>query len=222
MRRGLIKARPFNPKIDEETDEDILSFQQLKIKQMTFTAGEPGLLPSTQPNLEEMLMDELREKADIDNIKVSDPENQDHQVPLEDAIELGLVSLAKDSFDLGSSKKSSTPNGMDGHSEDEKASREKANKLSLTEACMAGYIAPADLKQILQAYEDHSLIQPINEGLFDPETGLVTDPNTGKMLTLKAAVEAGIIDPDMTFFFDLATNKVSWRSTLPNKLFFFW
>ena len=212
IKQGLVRARPFNPKTDNEADEDVLTFQQLKIKQMTFKAGEPGLLSNAQPSVDDTLLDKLREKVDIDDVKVGDPEIRGEYFPLEDAVEVGLVSLAKDSYSLTSESKPRSSNGLNGgHSEKDKSADEKGNKLPLTEACMAGYVAPADLKQILRAYEDQSLAEPIKEGLFDPETGLITDPSTGKMLSLKAAIEAGKIDPDMTFFFDVARNKVSFR-----------
>ncbi|GFN99913.1 microtubule-actin cross-linking factor 1 [Plakobranchus ocellatus] len=314
IEQGLINARPFNPKMDKESDDDILTVPQFRIKRMTFTAGEPGLLTSTKPDPEEVLLDELRGKTDIDQVTVGDPWNLDKQVPLEDAVEMGLVSLAEDSYNPGAVKKGKGPatslkNAVDaglitpeevkkalrannvrspGHLNDmldlfdpetglvtdpktgktlpmkaavnsgmvdpqktfifdqpsnkvmsvADAVREgildadsftsaparglesdmedgvngellSSRSLPLVEACKAGYIEPPNLKEILGAYEAHTLSNPIDQGLFDPETGLVTDPNTGQMLTLKAAIEAGIIDPDMTFFFDLASNRVT-------------
>lgn len=185
MKLGLIKGRPFDPKRDKD-GSSVLTFQQLQVKKQTFRAGEPGLVNGEliKPDQNEVLLDKLRDKLNTAKVMIADPKTG-KPVSLEDAVESGVIDLARGTF--------KTPAG---------------DVISLVDACSQGYIDPALLQEILKVYENATLGSLVSSGQFDPETGHVVDLETGKTLTLQAAVESKVIDPDATYLFDLVENRV--------------
>ena len=189
MRRGLIKGRPFDPAKDKD-EGDVLTFQQLQIRQQRFlppsaadlktAVAEAGA--SKDPN--EKMYDRLRDKVDLKALSVTDPATNT-PITLEEALNKGIINLAKAEFDT-----------LDGEI------------LPLQEATARGYIEPLVLKEILKTYQECSVGHLIEEGKFDPETGLITDTDTGQVLSLETAINSGVIDPDTTFFFDMAPKRV--------------
>ena len=189
MRRGLVKGRPFDP-VKDKDEGDVLTFQQLQIRQQRFlppsaadlktAAAEAGA--SRDPN--EKLYDRLKDKVDMKALAVIDPATHT-PITLEEAFHKGIINLAKAEFDT-----------LDGEI------------LPLQEATARGYIEPSVLEEILKTYQECSVGHLIEEGKFDPETGLVTDTNTGQVLSLETAISNGVIDPDTTFFFDMAAKRV--------------
>ena len=188
MRRGLIKGRPFDPSKDSDQDGDVLTFQQLQILSQRFlppsaadlktAAAEAGGV-SQDPN--EKLYDRLKNKVDTKALQVLDPATHE-PITLEEAFHKGVINLARAEFDT-----------LDGEI------------LPLQEAAARGYVEPSVLEQILQTYQECSVGHLIDQGRFDPETGLVTDTDTGQVLSLEAAIASKVlVDPDTTFFFDVA------------------
>ncbi|XP_005100351.2 microtubule-actin cross-linking factor 1 [Aplysia californica] len=186
IKRGLIKCRPFDPSRDRD-DDTVLAFQQLQVKKQTFKAGEPGLVngeaAKADPN--EVLLDRLRDQVNTAKVMIVDPRTG-KPISLEDAVEQGLIDLAKGTFQ--------TPDGQ---------------TVSLLEACAQGYLEPSVLETLMKAYHGASLGDMIRTGQFDPDTGLVTDLTTGQTHTLQAAIENGTLDPETTFFFDVATDRIT-------------
>ncbi|XP_070185712.1 microtubule-actin cross-linking factor 1, isoforms 6/7-like isoform X4 [Littorina saxatilis] len=189
MRRGLVKGRPFDPTKDKD-EGDVLTFQQLQILQQRFVppsaadlkhaAAEAGA--HQDPN--DKLHDMMKDKVDLKGLSVLDPKTN-REISLEEAIQKGIINLAKAEYDT-----------LDGEI------------LPLVEAAAQGYIEPSVLREILKTYQECSVGHLIEEGKFDPETGLVTDTDTGQVLSLETAIANGVIDPDTTFFFDLDSRKI--------------
>ena len=189
MRRGLVKARPFDPTRDKD-EGDVLTFQQLQIRQQRFVppsaadlktaAAEAGALQD--PN--DKLYSQVKDKVDVKALGVMDP-TTNSPISLEEAFHKGIINFAKAEYDT-----------MDGEI------------LPLVEATARGYIEPSVLEEILKTYQECSVGHLIDEGRFDPETGLVTDTATGQAMSLETAIANGLIDPDATFFFDVAEKKV--------------
>ncbi|KAK7501339.1 hypothetical protein BaRGS_00007464, partial [Batillaria attramentaria] len=188
MRRGLIKARPFDPTKDKD-EGDVLTFQQLQIRQQRFVppsaaeikqaAGE-GLV--MDPN--EKIYEKLKEKLDLRALDVTDP-STNKTISLEEAFEKGIINFAKAEFDT-----------LDGEIR------------PLHEATARGFLEPSVLQEILKTYQECSVGQLIDQGKFDPETGLVTDTDTGQVLSLETAIANEVIDPSTTFFFDMEGMRV--------------
>jgi hypothetical protein len=190
MRRGLVKGRPFDPTKDKD-EGDVLTCQQLQIQQQRFKPPSAAELRTAaaaagatqDPN--DKLFDKIKDSIDVKNLGVIDP-STNQPISLEEAFHKGIINLAKGEFDT-----------LDGEI------------LPLQEATARGYIEPQVLEQILKTYQECSVGHLIDEGKFDPETGLVTDTETGQVLSLETAIENGVLDPETTFFFDMEAKKVS-------------
>ncbi|CAL1534640.1 unnamed protein product [Lymnaea stagnalis] len=184
-KRGFIKGRPFDTTKDRD-DDSILTYQQLQVKRQTFKAGESSLVNGqlVKPDPNEVLLDKLREKLNTAKVMVIDPKTG-KPTTLEEAIESGFISLTNGSYKMANGE-----------------------TISLMEACVQRFIEPDVLKEIMKTYQEASLANLINSGQFDPDTGLVTDPSTGKTLTLQAAIDSDVINPDSVFFYDMLQNRV--------------
>jgi len=185
IKKGFIKVKP----VDASTPkENILTYKQLHIKKQKFIPGvgeifEEDDVDGVRRDPSKKLADSLRSKHDVSMPLVKNSGKRD--ISLEEAVSQGLINLAKNEF---------CPPGGD--------------PMSIEEAVEKGLISPQVAKQIMDIYKDHSIGQLIKEGKFDPDTGLVTDPNTGHTISLQAAISQRLIDPNSVFLYDTNAGKV--------------
>ena len=202
IKQGFIKGRPVDSIAIMSTGsaDNLLTFKQLHIKKQKFVPGGADVLDGydeidgrNEPN--QKLVECLRSKHDV-SVPLTKNSGKKN-ISLEEAMSQGLINIAKNEVKL--------PSG---------------ETISLEEALARKLVAPDAAKQILDIYKDNSLGKLIDEGKFDPETGLVTDPNTGHTLTLQAAIAQRIIDPNTVFFYDNSSGKVTSLATaIKNGLF---
>ena len=190
IKQGFIKGRPVDSiaGLSAGSADNLLTFKQLHIKKQKFIPGGADVLDGideidgrNDPN--QKLVEKLRSKHDVSVPLTKNSGKRD--VSLEEAMSQGLINIARNEFKL--------PSG---------------ETISIEEALARKVVAPTAAKQILDIYKDNSIGKLIDEGKFDPETGLVTDPNTGHTLSLQAAIAQRIIDPNMIFFYDNSSGKV--------------
>ena len=86
---------------------------------------------------------------------------------------------------------------------------ENGETFPITEACILRKIDNKTAKELLSAYEGHSLNKLISANAFDMESGMYIDPKTGKGITLAEAIKLGKLDPDTVFFMDLENKTVT-------------
>ncbi|XP_053386476.1 dystonin-like isoform X4 [Mercenaria mercenaria] len=198
IKKGFIKVRP----VDSSTpSENILTFKQLHIKKQKFVPGAGDILEGLDeydgeerdPN--KKLANKLRSKHDVSVPLMKNSGKR--EISLEEAVSQGLIDFAKNQFKLPGQE-----------------------PMSIEEAVQKKLVSPKAAKQILDVYKDNSLGHLIDEGKFDPDTGLVTDPNTGHTISLQAAISQRIIDPNSVFLFDNNSGKViSLAAAIENGLF---
>ncbi|XP_052813001.1 microtubule-actin cross-linking factor 1, isoforms 1/2/3/4/5-like isoform X2 [Mya arenaria] len=197
IKKGLIKVRP----VDSSTpSENILTFKQLHIKKQRFIPGMGDIFEGDDidglhrdPN--KKLADALRSKHDV-SVPLAKTAGK-REVSLEEAVSQGLIDFVKNEF--------CPPGG---------------SPMSIEEAVEKGLISPQAAKQILDVYSENSIGQLIKDGKFDPDTGLVTDPNTGHTISLQGAIAQRIIDPNSVFLYDNQAGKVvSLASAIESGLF---
>lgn len=197
IKKGFIKVR----QIDSSTPKDnILTFKQLNIKKQRFIPGAGDILegeddvdgPERDPN--KRIADSLRSKHDVSVPLVRNSGKRD--ISLEEAVSQGLINLAKNEF---------YPPGF--------------TPMPLEVAIEKGQITPEAAKQIMDIYKDNSIGQLIADGKFDPDTGLVTDPNTGHTISLQAAISQRIIDPNTVFLLDNNGQVISLATAIERGLF---
>ena len=198
IKKGFIKARP----VDSSTsNENKLTFQQLHIKKQKFIPGAADIFEGFDETDSEMrdpnkkLAESVRSKHDVSVPLVKNSGKK--EISLEEAINQGLVDFVKNEIKL--------PNG---------------EIVSVEEGVRRKAVSPTAAHQILDIYKDHSIGKLIDEGKFDPDTGLVTDPNTGHTISLQAAIAQRILDPNAIFLYDTASGKVTSLATaIENGLF---
>ena len=199
IKQGLIKGRPVESSSGGSAD-NLLTFKQLHIKKQKFIPGGADIHDGmdeidgrNDPN--NKLVEKLRSKHDV-SVPLTKNSGK-REISLEEAMSQGLVNIAKNEFKL--------PSG---------------ETISIEEALAKRAVSPTAAKQILDIYKDNSIGKLIDEGKYDPETGLVTDPNTGHTLSLQAAIAQRIIDPNMVFLYDNSSGKVMNLATaIENGLF---
>ena len=202
IKQGLIKGRPVDSlaSMHAGSADNLLTFKQLHIKKQKFIPGGADILDGedeidgrNDPN--KKLVEKLRSKHDV-SVPLTKNSGK-REISLEDAMSQGLINVAKNEFKL--------PSG---------------ETISIEEALAKKSVTPAAAKQILDIYKDNSVGKLIDDGKYDPETGLVTDPNTGHTLSLQAAIAQRIIDPNMIFLYDNSSGKVmNLSSAIENGLF---
>ncbi|XP_052234757.1 dystonin-like isoform X4 [Dreissena polymorpha] len=186
IKKGLIKVRP----VDASTpSENVLTFKQLHIKKQRFIAGVGDIfegdddVDGLQRDPNKKMAESLRSKHDVSVPLMKNSGKRD--ISLEDAISQGLIDFVKNQF--------CPPGG---------------SAMSIEDAVQNGFISAQAAKQILDIYSDNSIGQLIKDGKFDPDTGLVTDPNTGHTITLQAAIAQRILDPSSVYLYDNTAGKV--------------
>ncbi|XP_041374834.1 LOW QUALITY PROTEIN: microtubule-actin cross-linking factor 1-like [Gigantopelta aegis] len=188
IKRGLIKGRPFDPTRDKD-DGNILRFQQLQVKKQRFLPSDMDTVDGAEMALKidpnDKLFNKLKDRMDVTAKGIKDPKTK-NSLTIEQAYEKGIINFATAEYDT-----------LDGEI------------LPLEEATARGLIEPNVLKQILKTYAESSVGDLIDKGQFDPDTGLVTDTVTGLTMSLQAAVNQSIIDPDTTFFYDVSAQRVT-------------
>lgn len=188
--KGFLNARLYNPTLDKN-DMNTISVKELRVKQDQYIAAhtETALLncdldENCRPDPNLALYQKLNNKIDVSLKGIKDPRTL-RTLSIEDAYHKGVLNFGKAAYDL-----------LDGEI------------LSLPEASAKGLIAPHVLKEILAAYEEASLGVLIDQEVFDSETGLVTNISNGQTLSLNAAVQQEIINPEMTYFYEVPSNKI--------------
>lgn len=185
LRRGLIKGKPFDPAKDRD-EGDVLTFQQLQIQRQRFlplTDTDSVLQEDLVQDSNTKLLQHLLERVDPSRVAVKEV-STGRTISLQEAFDKGIVNLAAAQFDTL-----------------------VGNLLPIQEAAASGYIEPTILKDILNTYQGFSIGNLIQQGKFDPDTGLVTDISTGRTLSLETAIECNLIDAGTTFFFDVSANR---------------
>lgn len=186
IKQGLVKAIPLLPS-EKASGDDVLTLKQLQVKRQRFIPGESDTVDGAigkkrDPN--HMMYDQVSKILDPSDRTVVDPTDQ-FAITLEEAFEKDIINFAKAEFKIP---------------DDE--------VLSLEQAAARNFIEPELLKEILEAYKDSSLGELIVSGKFDPDTGLITEPQSGHTLSLQAAIDQRIIDPNMVFLYDVPSQKI--------------
>ena len=122
---------------------------------------------------ESMTLGEALDKGIVaDTPQIVDP-STDKVMPLSEAINVGLVDPISGTIrDAGS-----------------------GDHVSLDEAKDKGVVKDENVEQVKTYRPGMSINKAIQDGHFDPATGLFTDPVTGKEYDLAEAITAGLIDP---------------------------
>lgn len=186
LKCGYIRGKKIDPTKDKN-GADVLNFQQLQIFYQKFVTPDADsiqniALVTHDPN--EKLYKNIKDKIDLFSLKMREP-STNKVISLEDAFEKGILNFARAEVVL-----------LDGQI------------LSLQEATARGYMEPSVLREILKLYEEVSIGKLIDDGKFDPETGLVTNTSTGQIFSLETAISNDLIDPKMIFFFDILANRI--------------
>ncbi|GAB1607826.1 dystonin isoform X7 [Argonauta hians] len=194
---GLVSARFFNLDKDgkngskNNNNNNTICVKELRVKQERYIAAhtEAVLLncdtvDSDRPDPNSAIYEKLRKKIDLNLKGIKDP-NSSKSLTIEEAYKKGVLNFAKVSYDQ-----------LDGE------------LIALPEATAKGVVETKVLKEILSAYEESSVGVLIDDGIFDSETGLVTDPSTGQTLSIHTAVQQDIIHPEMTYFYEVPSNQI--------------
>ncbi|PVD38687.1 hypothetical protein C0Q70_01307 [Pomacea canaliculata] len=169
-----------------QDEGDVLTFQQLQIQRQRFlplTDTDSVLQEDLVQDSNTKLLQHLLERVDPSRVAVKEV-STGRTISLQEAFDKGIVNLAAAQFDTL-----------------------VGNLLPIQEAAASGYIEPTILKDILNTYQGFSIGNLIQQGKFDPDTGLVTDISTGRTLSLETAIECNLIDAGTTFFFDVSANR---------------
>lgn len=189
LKQGLIKAQPASAS-DIDKGDDIISIKQLQVKQQKFVPGDERLsggldnIDGWKPDQNQLMFDKVQSSMDPDSVMVIDP-TDNAPISLTKAFEKGIIDFAKGEFHL--------PNG---------------EVLSLEQAAARNLMEPEVLKELMDVYHKSSLGELCNNGKFDPETGLVTDPQTGTTMSLESAVAQKLVDPNQIFIYDVPSQKL--------------
>ncbi|XP_036368174.1 microtubule-actin cross-linking factor 1 isoform X4 [Octopus sinensis] len=188
--KGLIAIHPLNPNIDKNNNNTIC-VKELRVKQERYIAAhtEAVLLncdnvDSSRPDPNVAIYEKLSKKVDLNLKGIKDP-NTSKSLTIDEAYQKGVLNFAKISYDQ-----------MDGE------------LIPLPEATAKGVVESNVLKEILSAYEESSVGVLIDKGVFDSETGLVTDVSNGQTVSIHTAVQQEIIHPEMTYFYEVPSNQI--------------
>lgn len=119
-------------------------------------------------------------KSDVinpDNLLIRDPKNNE-LIPFDEAVANGIVDLNKGVIINIETKK----------------------EVELAVAFIEGYILTSFRKPI-------SLEAVVNKGLYNPSTGLISDPLTKQDITLDESIKRSIVDPEITKCKDAKANE---------------
>ncbi|XP_076088399.1 microtubule-actin cross-linking factor 1, isoforms 6/7-like isoform X5 [Mytilus galloprovincialis] len=189
LKQGLIKAQPATD-ADVEKGVDIITIKQLQVKRQKFVPGDDKMsggldnIDGWKPDQNQLMFNKVRTLLDPDSVTVIDP-SDNSSMTLTEAFEKGVINFAKGEFHL--------PNG---------------EVLTLEQAAARNFIDPAVLKDLLEVYNQSSLGDLCKQGKFDPETGLVTDPQTGTTMSLESAIAQKLVDPNQIFIYDVPSQKL--------------
>jgi len=189
LKQGLIKVQPASS-VDVDNGVDIITIKQLQVSRQKFVPCDEKLLGAmdnvdgwrSDPN--QLMFEKLRSVLDPDSTMVIDP-SDNSPISLSEAFEKGVIDFAKGEFHL--------PNG---------------DILTLEQAAARNLIEPEVLKDLLEVYHKSSLGELCGSGKFDPETGLVMDPQSGNTMSLESAIAQKLIDPNLIFVYDVPAQKL--------------
>ncbi|PSN48676.1 hypothetical protein C0J52_04770, partial [Blattella germanica] len=126
---------------------------------------------------------------DPSSVSIRNPENDDI-LPLSEAVEIGIVDLNRGVI----------------------VNVETRTEVELKVAFLQGYVVAGPRKPV-------SLEAVIRKGLYDPKTGLITDPLTNQKIDVEESVKRGLVDAFVTECKDVkADNFVSLDDALSTKL----
>lgn len=191
IKRGLIKGRVFDPTKDPD-DGNVLRFRQLQVKQQMFHAAEAELFGESVDSLEgmpkahtanEIMFEKLKGTIDVSMRGIVEESSQ-KRLSIEEAFKAGILRLGSAEFESTS------------------------EITSIEEATAKGLIEPKVLREILKAYDECSVGELVDKGVFDSETGLVTDLKTGHSLSLQTAISQHLVNPETIFFYDNPSHRI--------------
>ena len=194
IKQGLIKTQPLKPS-DPIDGDSVLTLPQLQVKRQKYVASDIDNIDSLDDmdglrrNPNRAMYDKVRKYFDPNERTVVDP-SDNTTISLDEAFEQDIIDFAK--AELNSAM---------------------GEKFTLEQAAARNLIEPELLGEILQAYQEASLGRLIDSGKFDPETGLVTDPKSGHALSLQAAINQKLIDPNLIYLYDMPSQRLMSLAT---------
>lgn len=192
IRQGLIRGTYLSPSEAAAGGSDVMILKQLQLKKQRYLPGDgegADTVDGYRQTPNAVMFDKLRARLDPEEQMVLDP-NDLTSISLQEAYERGVIDFEKGEYKL--------PNG---------------DCLSLEQATARNFIEPELLQEILKVYQDCSVKHLTEEGKFDPETGLVIDPKSGNSMSLQSAIEQRVIDPNLVYFYDVPSQKITNLAT---------